>query len=114
MNQENAARILRGLKMSLNSRELTDGEEKLRQQQAAATAARPAERSNAGLRRACLNVVRALDSYDTDELPSLMNELRQQLGGEPSDEVSSHNQQYETHGSFTMFRPERKPSPKPW
>jgi hypothetical protein len=110
MGTNDPAKILRGLNLSLSTRDIERAEQMLREQKSASI---PPSNAKSELRRALLNCIRAIDSGDSD-LPQLMTDLRRRLGGEPVDEVSSHNQQYETHGCFTMFRPERKPSPKPW
>ena len=102
--------ILRGSHLSLNNQNLAEAEEMLDEQR---RANKPADRSRAALRTACLNVVRSLDGHDEKDLAAMLAELRQQVGVEPS-EVSAHSARYITHGGFTQFVPERKPSPKPW
>jgi hypothetical protein len=104
-------KILKTLNLSLNSRDLEEAQGMLDQQQEANTAA--ADRSKAALRTACLNAIRAMDRHDDKDLAAMLEELRKQLGVEPA-EVSTHSVRYTTHGAFTQFVPERKPSPKPW
>jgi hypothetical protein len=103
--------ILRDLNLSLNNQNLEQAKGMLDEQR---KANKPdPDRSRAALRTACLNVIRSLDGHDDKDLATMVEELRQQLGVEPS-EVSTHSARYITHGGFTQFVPERKPSPKPW
>ena len=113
MSQSNPVQILRGLNMSLNSQDLQNGEDMINEQR---EAGKPmADRSRANLKRACQNVARALDTRDNEDgLAAMLEELRQQLGLEPSGEVSTHSQRYIINGRVTQFVPVRKPSPKPW
>jgi hypothetical protein len=106
---QSATQILRGLNMSLNSRDISDGEAKLREQQQANDSAN-ADRRNR-LRMALLTGVCSLDRGE--DIDGVLEKLRPSLtvdGGR--DELAVHNRQYNVHGRFTEFRPERKP-PKP-
>jgi hypothetical protein len=104
---QSATQILRGLNMSLNSRELSDGEAKLREQQEASSGAASDRRNR--LRLGLLTAVCSLDQGE--DCDSVLEKLRGHING-GADEVSIHNRQYIVHGRFTEFRPERKP-PKP-